>query len=103
MSDPARYPLRKAFIRSDSVPLPGRTGKPQVRQRNAFQNNALPYLSYLVEQRLEEVVIVPVKDRDLDRRPRQLACGFEAAKPGAADHDARAIAPSSRGTRRAIR
>src|SRR5277367_91378 len=26
---------------------PGRTGRPQVGQRNAFQNKALPYLSYL--------------------------------------------------------
>ena len=58
---------------------------------------------HLIEQRLEEVVIVPVNDRDLDRRPCQFACGFESAKPGADDNGARAIAPSSRDAARAIR
>lgn len=40
----------------------------------------------LVEQRLEEMMVAPVDERDVDWRPRQCARGGQPAESGA-DHD----------------
>ena len=43
----------------------------------------------LIEQRLEDVMVVPVDERDVDRRLRERLGGAQAAEPAADDDDAR--------------
>src|SRR6185312_16366766 len=47
----------------------------------------------LIEQRLEQVVVATIQERDLDRRVGELARGFEPAEPTADDHDMRLHLP----------
>jgi hypothetical protein len=52
---------------------------------------------HLVQQRLKQVVVAPVKHRDPHRRAVQLARGVDAAETGAENHDSRVLrhAPST--------
>jgi hypothetical protein len=43
---------------------------------------------HLVEQRLEQVVVLPVHQGDLDRRPGQRPRRFQPAEAGAQNHHA---------------
>ena len=50
---------------------------------------------HLVEQRLEQMVVVPVDQRDLGRRAGQGARHLEPAEAGAEDHHAKRPRPGS--------
>ncbi len=51
---------------------------------------------HLIEQGLEQVIVVAIDQRDVDRLILQAACAFQAAKPGADDDDMRTFAQPHR-------
>jgi hypothetical protein len=46
---------------------------------------------YLIQQRLEQVIVVAVDQPNVDRGPRKTARRHQPAKAGANDHDTRSI------------
>jgi hypothetical protein len=48
---------------------------------------------HLIEQRLKEVVIRPINDKDFRVRVPQRFCGRKPCKPGAYDHDSFHLCP----------
>ena len=89
----ARHRIDRAYISQQHTDIFLMTQHPANRRRDVAWRQRCR--RHLIQQRLEEMVVVAIDQRDANRRVPERARGVEAAEPAADDDDVR----NSHGTR----